>query len=177
MHFSSKVKLFLALGWSFIAGLVPAMSQGLPDSLLKLQQGIGILNWQTSGNAVWLPDAAIPAYARAGIKYDNTSGNFRRPQQFKAAGSTGFQGDGLGRYRNWLFQGSFSYQKFSRDSVRFANVARPYEGNPFITADSAGGNWGGDQLTARLQVASPAFGRWRGGMNLGYETEQAARDN
>lgn len=147
------------------------------DSLELLRQQIIGFSWGTSSNALDIKNAGIPNYALAGFNYSNQNGKFRRPQEADKSQFLGFGANGFQNYKNWQFYGEFSYNKFAKDSIRFSNVARPYEGNPFITADSIGGNWRGDELRAKLQVAYPKFGRWTTASDIDYLTEQGNRRN
>jgi hypothetical protein len=124
-----------------------------------------------------LKDADIPHYAAVGLRYERENGTFRRVQQGKSYTLKGFGASGFQSLGKWQFYGEFSYLKLGRDSVQFSNVARPYSGNPFITADSIGGNWRGDQLKAKLAIAYPNYHHWRHGTQITYLTEQANRRN
>ncbi len=152
-------------------------AQNKLDSLMLYNQNIGSNAWQISGNPVFLKDVNIPNFATIGVFGQKIAGNFKRPQEFKQQNLFGFGGTGISTVKNWKFFGEFSYGKHYRDSIKYANVARPYDGNPFITADAIGGNWRGDQLTAKLQIAFPKLKKWQTGLKLNYATEQSARDN
>lgn len=144
---------------------------------MRFRQGFGSSTWQLSQNPIFLKDLAVPHFADVGLSVQQLNGIFKRPQEFKQERLLGFGAKGISGFKDWKFYGEFSYGKHYRDSIKYANVARPYDGNPFITADAVGGNWTGDQLTAKLQLAFPQLGRWQTGIKLAYETEQSARDN
>jgi hypothetical protein len=175
MH--KKKLIFLVLILMSIAGISSAMAQKKPDSLLLFKEKLINVHWKVSENPVWINDVQIPAYTKAGLLYELKEGNFRRPQQPKREQFSGFAAEGFSRFRDWKFYGGFKYVKLQRDNIIFSNVARPYDGNPFITADSLSGNWKGDQLSGNLQVGFPEFGKWKTGLGLDYETEQSARMN
>jgi hypothetical protein len=175
MH--KKKFLFLLKALLTITGISPVMAQKEPDSLLLFREKLMSVHWDISKNPVWINDIKLPSYTGAGLIYEFKEGNFRRPQEAKKEQFTGFGAEGFSTFKNWKFYGGFKYVKLQRDSIRFANVARPYDGNPFITADSLSGNWKGDQLTGNLQVGFPEFGKWKTGLGMAYETEQSARMN
>ncbi len=160
-----------------IAGIHPAMAQKKVDSLLLFREQLVNTHWNTSKNPVWIKDIKMPAFTLGGLIYELKEGNFRRPQEAEKEQVTGFGAVGFGRFKGWKFYGDFNYLKLWRNNISFSNVARPYDGNPFITADSLGGNWKGDQLKGNLQIGFPEFGKWNTALGLDYETEQSARLN
>lgn len=160
-----------------IVSTFSTMAQSQIDSLISFRQGFGSSSWQRSQNPIFLKNKDIPQFTSVGIYGQQTNGSFKRPQEFKQEQLFGFGAKGVSGFKDWKFYGEFTYGKHYRDSVKYANVARPYDGNPFITADAVGGNWSGDQLAAQLQLAFPKLNRWQMGMKLVYETEQSARDN
>lgn len=174
-RFGSAIGLLSS--WVFFTGSVPASAQSRTDSLFLVQQGLTGIHWRLSGNPVHLGDMKSPDYAEAGLFYSRVGGRFRRPQEALRAYDGGFGGEGLSSWKDWKFYGRFSYSKHRRDSIRFSNAARPYDGNPFLTADSVGGDWRGDRLDARLQAMLPAYGKIRPAVRIDYETEQSARRN
>ena len=154
-----------------------AEAQSKTDSLLVLSQAALSNSWSLSANPIFLRGTAVPAFAQLGASAQLTSGGFKRPQDFKRQLNFGFGATGLSKVKDWLFFGSFAYGKNYRDSIRYANVANPYQGNPFVTGDGVGGNWRGDGLDASLQLIMPKTGRWQAGLKLDYSTQQNARDN
>ncbi|MGF1925955.1 MAG: DUF6850 family outer membrane beta-barrel protein [Bacteroidia bacterium] len=169
--------LMLGLLVIAITSRSPAKAQLKTDSLLAIAMGINANTWQLSANPIFLKGALIPNYAHVGISASLIAGDFKRPQDFKKQKSIGFGTNGLSTTGNWLFFGRFNYGKIFRDSIKYANVARPYDGNPFITGDAIGGNWRGDGLDAGLQVLLPNIKNWQAALKLDYATEQNSRDN
>lgn len=156
---------------------ISVRAQSKSDSLMLLSMGVGGNIYSVSSNPVFIPSTAIPTFAQVGITFQQTAGDFRRPQDFQRQRKFGFGASGLSKVENFLFLGSFSYGKNYRDSIRFANIADPYGGNPFITADAIGGNWQGDGLDASLQIVLPKIKKWQTAIRLDYGTEQNSRDN
>jgi hypothetical protein len=169
--------LFLITILHAIAGPDLVMAQKKVDSLLLFREKLVNTHWFTSENPIWIRDVKTPVFTNGGLLFELNQGNFRRPQESEKEELTGFGAKGFSRYKDWRFYGEFNYSKINRDSIIYSNVARPYDGNPFITADSVGGNWKGDQLKGKLQIGLPEFGKWKSAINLDYETEQSARLN
>jgi len=172
-----KRVLYLLVFLFAIAGDMPVMAQNKPDSLLLFREKLTNINWNISKNPAWINDVKIPQFTRGGLIYELKEGDFRRPQEPNKEQLTGFGGEGFSRLKGWTFYGGFNYLKLRRDSIKYSNVARPYDGNPFITADSVGGNWKGDRLRGNLQVGFPGLRKWKTALGLEYETEQSARLN
>lgn len=145
-------------------------------NLERFEKQLTSFNWHGTDNALALKQINA-GFAIAGFNMAQTNGLYKRPQEAKQLGHLGFGASGLNTFKGWRFYGEFGYQHLYRDSVNFSNVARPYGGNPFITADSIGGNWKGDQLRAKLQIAYPDLGKWRLASSIDYLTEQANRRN
>lgn len=166
--------------WIIAAHLVQperVAAQSITDSLLLAGRGSYGSAWSMTGNPVWLNDNSIPDFAEAGIYYHGRHGDFLRPQEPLRIGNTGFGAQGIKRYRNWRFQGAFSYEKLIQDSLNYTYSARPFNGNPFMVADLQGGDWKGDHLLAGVQLLAPGIGKWTIGLGVDYEAEQNARNN
>jgi hypothetical protein len=180
------IRLFFALSFSYLLLSTNQLKaqendkassvQPLTD-LERFEKGVAAFNWNNSINPMALGLGKLQNFATAGFKFDQQQGRFKRPQEALKLRHLGFGAKGFNRFKAWSFYGEFGYNRLKRDSVNFANVARPYDGNPFITADSIGGNWSGDQLNAKLQVAYPNLGKLRLATHLDYLTEQANRRN
>ncbi|SOD13848.1 hypothetical protein SAMN06297358_1273 [Pedobacter xixiisoli] len=147
------------------------------DSLVEWKHRPSVFPWLLTGELGPLDGKQGGNYGSVGLGYENISGDFKRPQEARRIQQYGLRAQGYRSLRKWRFYGEFAYQKLKRDSINFSNVARPYEGSPFITADSIGGNWKADQLKGMLQVAYPAVGRWSFATSLDYLTEQGSRGN
>lgn len=170
---------WLKLGLLIIAmiSISPVRAQFKTDSLLLMEMGINAGAWQLSANPIFLNNRAVPKFAKVGFTGDLITGKYRRPQDFQKQKLLGFGATGLSNVGNWLFFGSFDYSKKYRDSIKYANVVAPYDGNPFITGDALGGNWRGDGLAAQLQVVLPKMKSWQTALKFDYATQQNSRAN
>lgn len=175
LHRIFKVPLLILL--LMVLSRAEISAQSKTDSLLRIDLGIDANAWQFSGNPIFLSNAKVPSFAKVGANANYLTGNFRRPQDFQKGRRIGFGATGLSKTGDWWFFGSFDYRKSYKDSIRYSNVARHYDGNPFITADAVGGNWRGDGLEAGLQIVLPKMKNWQTAIALDYGTEQHSRDN
>ncbi|WP_256003418.1 DUF6850 family outer membrane beta-barrel protein [Pedobacter deserti] len=152
-------------------------AQDLSDSLELVRHQVYGASWTATRNPVWLNEQSLPDFGEAGFHYEYAKGRFKRPQQALSERATGFGASGIKTYRSWRFQGAVSYRKIVDDSVKYSFAARPFDGNPFMVADLAGGNWKGDQLVSQFQFVTPSLGKWVLGLGVDYEAEQSARGN
>jgi hypothetical protein len=177
LNFIALRRIALLLLLMNLSSIWSVKAQSKTDSLIKLSLGISNNIASFSSNPIFIRSVAIPTFAEVGLSAQLVGGNYRRPQDFKQQRNFGFGATGLSKVGDWVFYGSFSYSKNYRDSIKYANVTKPYSGNPFITADAVGGNWRGDGLDASLQIVMPSIKKWQTAVKLAYATEQNSRDN
>ncbi|MBD1207931.1 MAG: hypothetical protein H9535_05860 [Ignavibacteria bacterium] len=120
------------------------------------------------------------------------AGRFRAPQTATAILGGGFDARGLKRLGGtsgktasdistrsaWTLAGQFRYDRSAHDSVRLSTVANPLNGNPYILADTIGGNWLRDDIRLETSLSTPLL--WenlRFGTQLWYGVGQGARRN
>lgn len=120
------------------------------------------------------------------------AGRFRAPQTATAILGGGFDARGLKRLGGasgktasdfstrsvWTLAGQFRYDRSAHDSVRLSTVANPLNGNPYILADTTGGNWLRDDIRLETSLSTPLL--WenlRFGTQLWYGVGQGARRN
>ncbi len=168
---------FVLCNLLFIAGYFPAMAQvSATDSIYLFQNGFNGNVWRQTKNLSLIKLDSVADYGKASLNYLLTQGSFKRPQEATKQLMYGFASEGLKQYGKWRFFGDFSYQKLNNKEVAYSHVARPYDGNPFIWADTLAGDWLGDQLAASLQVSVPLkSNKWNVALLLDYLTEQSAR--
>jgi hypothetical protein len=145
--------------------------------LQLFENRITAFNWHATENPIALRQSSFKRFGNAGFQFSNEYGDFKRPQEAQETTRMGFGGKGANLYKHFNFYGDFAYERITKNGVQFSNVSRPYDGNPFITADSIGGDWKGDQLMANLHIAYPTLGKWRLGSKINYLVEQSSRRN
>jgi len=147
------------------------------DSLTVWQDNRVLNLYRYTGNPATIGQSSIPQYGYATLHAGIETGNFKRPMQAQQTtvlkGATG----GQRLVNGWLYSGDFSYGKQYDREVAWSAVYDPYEGNPFIWADSSIGNWERDEVKATVSVVAPQLNRWLVGMRIGYEVSTGARKN
>ncbi|TAE24101.1 MAG: hypothetical protein EAZ92_13670 [Candidatus Kapaibacterium sp.] len=159
----------------------------VPDVFTPVRSGI----WRESLNPAALGESAErgelgeQGVMRFAGGYE--SGRFRAPQIATAILGGGFDARGLKRFGGnsetsaanaWTLAGQFRYNRSAHDSVRLSTVANPLNGNPYILADTTGGNWLRDDIQLETSLSTPLL--WeslRFGANLFYGVGQGARRN
>ncbi len=105
------------------------------------------------------------------------SGALRRSMDAARSFSTGFRSAGSTDVGQWNLRAAFDYERRNEYDKRFAGIAEPYSGNPYVWGDTAAGDWQADQVQARVSLHSPAAGRHRFGVQVEYQTGIGARSN
>lgn len=90
------------------------------------------------------------AIAKAGL----VSGNFKRPMESSSSSVYSLSTGGYKTINRLRFLADFRYQKIYDNSIDWAAVNDPYEGNPFIWADSSSGKWDRDHIDATIGMAA-----------------------
>jgi len=139
----------------------------------------------SSTTSVWplKPDPALlardrlPDFSIAWLGVDLLDGSFRRTQDPRDRKRVQLAMAGQQRRSDGGMYGRFSYAREFANDVRWSAVADPHDQNPYIWADSTGGDWIRDEV--RVGV-SQGFSRWRS-LHLGWGVDgrylQGARRN
>ncbi len=97
-----------------------------------------------------------------------------------AMGGSRVAGEGAGGSdsagRPWVSMGSFRYTRSARRAVRWAAVADPYGGTPFVWSDSTGGDWSRDDVVLGGRVGT-RHSTFSAGVGLDATYAQGARRN
>jgi hypothetical protein len=159
----------------------------VPDVFTPVRSGV----WRESLNAAALGESAERGeLGEQGVMrfvggYE--AGRFRAPQTATAILGGGFDARGLKRFGGtsgttapnaWTLAGQFRYDRSAHDSVKLSTVANPLNGNPYILADTTGGNWLRDDIRLETSLSTPLL--WenlRFGTQLWYGVGQGARRN
>lgn len=165
--------LLLGLFWS-VAGFAQT---GKQDSLHSLQDKRVMNQEQYTANPATLVQSRLPQYGFAGMHAGFSSGDYRRPMQ--AENIQSFMGETGGHriLKGWTYNGYFSYGKRYDRSVAWSGAMDPYEGNPFIWADSSTGDWERDEVRANIAIVAPQIRKFRFGLAIDYTISSGARDN
>lgn len=147
------------------------------DSLHSVEDARVLDRHQYTVNPVSLLHSGLPQFGFAAIKAGVLAGGFRRPMQGKCVSSVEGETGGYKTINGWTYNGYFSYRKRFDRSVAWSSVMDPYEGNPFVWADTGTGDWERDEVRAVISLVTPQFNRFRVGIGVDYNISTGARDN
>jgi hypothetical protein len=147
------------------------------DSLQRVQDERVLNRYGHTANPVALVQSSLPQHGFAGLSAGYTTGNYRRPMQ--AASLTAVSGETGGHrtLKGWTYHGYFRYGKRYDKDLAWSGVMDPYEGNPFIWADSSTGNWERDEVTAKIALITPQIKKFRFALAVDYTIGTGARGN
>lgn len=146
------------------------------DSLHSLQDERVLTVYQRSGNPATLVQAIYPQYGFAAFNAQHTTGNYKRPMEPESATAIGAETGGYRTLKGWTYNGYFSYKKMYENEVPWSGVYDPYEGNPFLWADSSTGAWERDAVKANIALATPALAKkFVVGLAIDYTISTGAR--
>lgn len=132
--------------------------------------------WQNGQNAAALSWWPQPQFGSTQLSYSQTGGAFRRPQEPKKKQAVSLHSEGVKQVGKWTYFGRFDYQKSQDLALAYSHVNDPFDGNPFIWADTLSGDWQRDHIGAQIAVGSPMWaGHWRTGLGINYHVGQGAR--
>lgn len=145
--------------------------QPLPDDLklLRLKNA-----WLQTGNAAALSSVSQNS-GLFNISYSQNNGELRLYNQPENENQLQIRTEGyktLGRYH--LF-GSFNYSLNNRNKVKWNNVLFPSDNNPFVLADSMGGDFDTEIFDINAGFAMPFKNtRWNWGVKTNYKAGSSA---
>jgi hypothetical protein len=156
--------------WSTIIG-------GILLAVLPLTaQGISV--WKETGNASALTVDSLADSGTLSLIRTGRDGAFKRPQEAERITQEGFLSSGAYTFGGWQTAGEFRYTNNVERSVQWVSVAEPYRGNPYLWADTNGGDWYSRTIGVRTSVGSPQlFGLFRIGTAIDYSVTQGNRRN
>lgn len=135
--------------------------------------------WINTQNAAGLSILPVTSLGQTAIGGNIESGDLRRPQQPYTGRSFNFQSERYQPLGNASFYGKFSFQQRWDDDIRWSAVLDPYRRNPYIIADSMGGDWKKQLYDLELKASTPV-NESRSvfiGAGLRYKVGTGARQN
>lgn len=172
---SYKVKTIIVL----IANLLAINTFGqnsLQDSLHLLRDNRALNTFVLSTNPATLSKKIYPQYGYVNVGTNSCNGNFIRPMEANSTSQINVETGGFNILKGWAYNVFFNYQKQFDQDLAWSGIANAYEGNPFVWADSSGGNWERDHIKTSINVAAPiVFKKLRAGLTLNYEVGSGAR--
>ncbi|ODS85962.1 MAG: hypothetical protein ABS46_01575 [Cytophagaceae bacterium SCN 52-12] len=167
-----------------LAGLLPVVCFVLSgvyaqdtrlDSLQMLEDRRIADMYSYTGNMAAFLNRNRPDIGFASAQAGFVSGDFKRPMEASSSSAYTLATGGIktiGRYR---FLADFSYRKTYDKRLAWSAVQDPYEGNPFIWADSSSGDWDRDHIYATAGMATLLRPSLRAGIKADYNTGSGAR--
>lgn len=130
-------------------------------------------------NAAALGTAEFPSLGSTYASGSFQGGSFRRPQQPKEESAVSFRSERMMPLGKFRFAGAFTFDQVWSRRVMMSDVLDPYRGNPYILADSVGGNWNKQfyRLDLRAATVPLAGGKINLGAEIHYNASTGARQN
>lgn len=116
-------------------------------------------------------------YTEVKIGYDNTSGNFHRPQEGKSVSNAGVDCEGFMNLGSALVWGEFSFRQRNISESQFnASIADPFRGMPYFYADEHLSDWRNQYYNMKFRASTPLYwGRFATGIEGIYRAAIAAK--
>lgn len=171
------MKKLLSVLFGLLAGSVVAQEPLSSQRFLPIESLAPSL-WREAQNPATLHSSGLRNYAMTSFGGMNEFGGLKRPQEPLERGVYGFNAEGASAIAEWLAAGSFAYRRVNDKAVQWLAAENAYDGNPFLLADSVGGDWFRDEVSLSAALGSPEwFGRIALGVQATYAVRQGARRN
>ena len=132
--------------------------------------------WTKSSNAAGLQFFDIQnKIAKAYINFNHENGDFHLFQQEKENSELGFYTNGYLNFNRWKFYGDFNYFKQTCEDAKWVDVLEPYNDNPYILGDSAGGTYYKEYFKMRGKAAYQINEALTFGFDVKYKAGVGAR--
>ncbi|WP_127129954.1 DUF6850 family outer membrane beta-barrel protein [Pseudoflavitalea rhizosphaerae] len=135
--------------------------------------------WLSSQNAAGLSVLPVPSIGRTYIGGAIGDGDLKRPQQPTTARDFHFVSERYQSLQNASFYGKFSFHQKWDDDIRWSDVMDPYRRNPYVVADSMGGDWKKQLYDLELKASTPVTDSRKLflGAGIRYKVGTGARQN
>lgn len=116
-------------------------------------------------------------YSEVRLGYDNTAGNFHRPQEGKSVSNAGVDCEGFMNLNTALVWGEFSFKQRNINESQFnASIADPFRGMPFFYADEHLSDWRNQYYNMKFRASTPLYwGKFAAGIEGVYRATIAAK--
>lgn len=174
----AKLKYITLLVGSLIIGGIAGAQESLESEQFSPLVSLSPLLWREARNPAGLHSSGLTNYAITSIEGLNRFGALKRPQEPIEQGIYKFNAEGASRVGAWWAAGNFTYRRGNDKDVQWLAAESAYNGNPFLYADSVGGDWFRDEFWLSAALGSPeCFERVSLGAKLDYDVGQGARRN
>lgn len=135
--------------------------------------------WLGTQNAAGLSVLPFASMGRTWLGASIEEGDLRRPQQPARSRQFQFLSERYQMLKNASFYGKFSFNQRWDDDIRWSAVLDPYRRNPYIVADSLGGDWKKQLYDLELKASTPVNEQRTilVGAGLQYKVGTGARQN
>jgi len=134
--------------------------------------------WLNSINASKFYQSGIRNYSKIELNYSNEDGDYKKVYDPAKNYKIGFNTTGIKSYKKLHFLGTFDYNREISKEIDWSLMMDADRANPFIIADSIGGDWIKDHYALGLKVGSePLWDIIHFGLNLNYSVGMGGRDN
>lgn len=117
-----------------------AAQQGL--SMAGLEQMKEQRIWFHSQNAAGTALDDLQNYSDVKLNFQNTSGNFSRPQEGEGERSVGVSSEGFLNLKDAYVWGAFSFSQENKTDAGYnASITDPFRGMPYYVADAYKSSW------------------------------------
>lgn len=175
---SAKLKYVTLLVGVLIISKLAAAQEVLDSRSVSPLVSLSPSLWRDGENPALLHSSGLVNYAITSFGGLNRLGALKRPQEPMEQGIYRFNAEGASRIGAWMASGSFVYRRVNDKAVEWLAAESAYSGNPFLYADSVGGDWFRDEFVLSASLGSPEwFERLSLGAKLDYDVGQGARRN
>lgn len=169
--------IYKVAGVAVLAALcAPVVSaQGYSPAALELLKEQRV--WFHSSNAAGAILDNTQNYSEVKFGYDNTAGNFHRPQEGKSISNAGVDCEGFMNLNTALVWGEFSFKQRNVNESQFnASIADPFRGMPFFYADEHLSDWRNQDYYMKFRASTPLYwGKFAAGIEGVYRATIAAK--
>lgn len=158
---------------------VAQRSDTLPASAGSMEKMLLSEPWLQSQNAAGLDASFIVPVGKITAGTSLEQGDFRRPQQAAHNNLLSFKSENYQQLNKAKLYGSFQFTEEWNKKLVFTDVMDPYRGNPYILADSIGGDWKKQWYDLQLKASTGKIANEKLslGAALRYKTGSGARQN
>lgn len=152
-----------------------AAQQGL--SMAGLEQMKEQRIWFHSQNAAGTALDDLQNYSDVKLNFQNTSGNFSRPQEGEGERSVGVSSEGFLNLKDAYVWGAFSFSQENKTDAGYnASITDPFRGMPYYVADAYKSSWRNQYYDLKFRAATPLYwGKLAFGLEGGYQASLAAK--
>ena len=134
--------------------------------------------WLNSINSSMFYQCGVRNYSKVELNYGLDKASYKRVSDPAKNAVTGFNTTGMKSYKKLHFLGTLDYNHQISKDIDWSLMMDAERDNPFMIADSIGGDWIKDRYTLGLKVCSdPMWNFIHFGINMNYAVAMGGRDN